>query len=442
MRADPTPVALPPGSRIRRDGPPLAPDAPLKVTVGDLRLGEREKQYLAEVIDSNRLSYGPFSQRFEAMFAEMHDCRFAVFCNSGTSALHIALAALKEMYGWADGDEVLVPAVTFVATSNVVLHNHMTPVFVDVCPRTYNIDPALIEAKITPRTRAILPVHLLGLPCDMAAIADIAERHNLRIVEDSCETMFARCRGRAVGSWGDIGCFSTYIAHYIVTGVGGLATTNDPDLAIALKSLMNHGRDSIYLSIDDDDDCDRAKLFEIAARRFRFVQVGHSFRCTEMEAALGLAQLERKDEIVARRLAVAQRYRERLVGLEDVLQLPTVPADRDHVFMLFPLVLRSGSKRAIVNHLEGRGIETRDLLPLLNQPVYRRLFGDLEPLYPVAKWLNESGFYIGCHQHLTDVAVDYVIHALYEFFGRRAPLEPVMRRPNNHLVFDPAEVRR
>jgi perosamine synthetase len=424
--------------RTRRDIPGVttkpAPHAAgvspsLKVTVGDLRLGEREKQYLAEVIDSNRLSYGPFTERFESMFAEMHDCRYAVFCNSGTSALHIALAALKEIHGWADGDEVIVPSVTFVATSNVVLHNRLTPVFVDVDPLTYNLDPNLIEAKMTPRTRAILPVHLLGLPADMGAIEAIARRHNLSVVEDSCETMFADCRGRKVGSWGDIGCFSTYIAHYIVTGVGGLATTNDPDLAVMLKSLMNHGRDSIYLSIDDDDGCEPERLFEIAAKRFRFEHVGHSFRCTEMEAAIGLAQLERKDAIIARRKAIARRYIERLAGLADVLQLPTVPADRDHVFMLFPLVLREGSKRELVNYLETHGIETRDLLPLLNQPVYRKLFGDLEPQYPVARWLNASGFYIGCHQYLTDEAVDYVVDRLYEFFGRPSPTGNRWRTP-------------
>lgn len=407
------------GDRAYRDPPQSqAANTPFQVTVGDLQLGPKEKEYLAQVIDSNRLSYGPFTRKFEDLFATEHDCKFAVFCNSGTSALHIALAALKEMHGWNDGDEVLVPAVTFIATSNVVLHNRMTPVFVDVDPLTYNLDPAKIEEKITPRTRAILPVHLLGLPADMHAISAIARQHNLKIVEDSCETMFANCRGRKVGSWGDIGCFSTYIAHYIVTGVGGFATTNDPDLAIMLKSLMNHGRDSIYLSIDDDDGVKGKQLFEIAARRFRFVHVGHSFRCTEMEAAIGLAQLERKDEIIARRVGVANSYRQRLAGLSDRIQLPTIPPDRDHVFMLFPIVLREGSKRELVNHLESNGIETRDLLPLINQPVYRKLFGDLEPQYPVARWLNESGFYIGCHQSITEAGIDHVVKQIHDFFGR------------------------
>ncbi|MCI0457438.1 MAG: DegT/DnrJ/EryC1/StrS family aminotransferase [Gemmataceae bacterium] len=395
----------------------------LKVPVGDLHLGAREKQYLAAVIDSNRLSYGPFSQRFEALFAQLHDCKYAVFCNSGTSALHLAVAALKERYGWRDGDEVLVPAVTFIATSNVILHNHLRPVFVDVDRHTYNMDPALIEARITPRTRAILPVHLMGLPADLGPITDLARRHNLRIIEDSCETMFAAYRGRPVGSWGDIGCFSTYIAHYIVTGVGGLATTNDPDLAVLLKSLMNHGRDAIYLSIDDDETSDRESLYQIAARRFNFVHLGHSFRCTEFEAAIGLAQLEDKDAIVARRRAVAEFYRERLAGLSEFLQLPTVPPDRDHVFMLFPLVVREGSKRSLINFLEENGIETRDLLPLLSQPIYRRLFGDLEPEYPVAQWLNRGGFYIGCHQHLDETATEYVVEKFYEYFQRSGRLD-------------------
>jgi dTDP-4-amino-4,6-dideoxygalactose transaminase len=146
-----------------------------RISVGGLKIGPRERRYLAEVIRSSRLSYGPFSERFERGFARAHDCRFAFFCNSGTSALHIAFAALKEEYGFQDGDEVLVPAVTFVATANIVLHNRMTPVFVDVDPKTYNIDARLIEAKITPRTRAIIPVHLMGLPADMDAPSPASE---------------------------------------------------------------------------------------------------------------------------------------------------------------------------------------------------------------------------------------------------------------------------
>ena len=388
-----------------------------QIGVGGLVIGEREKRYLNEVIASNRLSYGPMTQRLEREFAELHDCRYAVFCNSGTSALHIALAALKEHHGWHDGDEVIVPSVTFVATANIVLHNCMIPVFVDVDARTYNINPELIEAKLTPRTRAIIPVHLLGLPCDMGPILDIAGKHGLRIIEDSCETMFATYKGKKVGSFGDIGCFSTYIAHFIVTGVGGFATTNDPELAVALKSLMNHGRDSVYLSISDDQGVSKDKLFEIASKRFSFVHLGHSFRCTELEAAIGLGQLEQREAIIKARRVNAAYFMERLEPLKDRIQLPSVPPDREHMFMLFPIVLRGRPKRGLVNYLEERLIETRDLMPLVNQPVYRKIFGeDLEEKYPVAKWLNTSGFYIGCHQYLENEERAYVADTLISFF--------------------------
>ena len=389
-----------------------------QIGVGGFVLGEREKHYLNQVIASNRLSYGPMTQRFEREFAAIHDCRYAVFCNSGTSALHIALAALKEHHGWKDGDEVLVPAVSFVATSNIVVHNRMIPVFVDVDAKTYDIDPALIEAKVTPRTRAIIPVHLMGLPCDMDPILTIVRKHGLRIIEDSCETMFATYKGRKVGSFGDIACFSTYIAHFIVTGVGGFATTNDPDLAVLLKSLMNHGRDSIYQSCTDDQGVSREKLFEIAEKRFSFVHLGHSFRCTELEAAIGLGQLEQRDEIIKARKENAAYFLEHLAPVKTYLQLPSVVPDRDHMFMLFPIALRDRPKRDLVNYLEEHLIETRDLMPLVNQPINRKLFGEIEDCYPVAKWLNRSGFYIGCHQYLTPQEKEYIVGTIISFFAK------------------------
>lgn len=161
-----------------------------QIGVGTFHATARMKELVLQVLDSGRLTAGPMMDRLEREIARLHDSRFALMCNSGTSALQIALAALKETHGWNDGDEVLVPAVTFVATSNVVMYNGLKPVFVDVEPNYYMIDPTLIEARITERTRAIIPVHLAGQPCDMGPIMEIAKRHNLRVVEDSCETMF------------------------------------------------------------------------------------------------------------------------------------------------------------------------------------------------------------------------------------------------------------
>lgn len=388
-----------------------------QVGVGTFHATARMKELLHQVIDSGRLTSGPMMDRFEREIARLHDSRFALMCNSGTSALQIALAALKEMYGWDDGDEVLVPAVTFVATSNVVMYNGLKPVFVDVEPNYYMLDPGMIEAHITKRTRAIIPVHLAGQPCDMGPIMDIAKRHNLRVVEDSCETMFARYRGRPVGSFGDIGCFSTYVAHVITTGVGGLCTTSSPELITMLKSLMNHGRDSIYIRIDDDRNPDH-DIFEIADRRFSFVRLGHSFRCTELEAALGVAQLEVWEAQKIRRRAVADGLTRRLSGLDRHLQLPAIRPETEHVFMFYPLMIKNPAiaRADLIRHLEERGVETRYLLPLINQPIYRKLFGDLDQQYPVAANLNRNAFYIGCHVDMTDEDVDYIGRTFHEFF--------------------------
>ncbi|MFA5140279.1 MAG: DegT/DnrJ/EryC1/StrS family aminotransferase [Elusimicrobiota bacterium] len=381
-----------------------------RIGVGGLHLGPIEKSYLRRVIESDRLSYGPMTRRFEQVFARAHACRFAVFCNSGTSALHLALAALKERLGWKDGDEVLVPAVTFIATANAVLHNRMRPVFVDVDPRTYNLDARLLERARTRRTRAVIPVHLLGLPCDMGPIMAFAGKRGLRVIEDCCETPFARYKGRVVGSFGDASCFSTYAAHYIVTGVGGLALTSRPGIHLLMRSMLNHGRDTAYLSIDDG--CSR----RVVARRFRFVRIGYSFRLTELEAAMGLGQMRQWRRIARLRKANAARLTRGLRAVEDRVQLPYIPPDRDHMFMMYPIVLRKGSKRGLIHHLESRGIETRDLFPLVNQPVYRKLCGDIEDRYPVARWLNRGAFYVGCHQGLSLADMDRVAETVRDYF--------------------------
>lgn len=393
-----------------------------QIGVGGFVLSDRAKQLVNEVLDSNRLTSGPMMARFEQAIAESHDCRFGLMSNSGTSSLQIALQALKEKHGWQDGDEVLVPAVTFVASYNVVFYNGLKPVFVDVEPDYYDIDPAKIEERITPRTRAIMPVHIAGLPCDMDPILEIAEKHDLRMVEDSCETMFARYKGRAVGSFGDIGCFSTYAAHVISTGVGGLCTTNDPELIVLLKSIMNHGRDSIYIRMDDDAGAKGDALFEIAKRRFSFIRLGHSFRATEMEAAIGVAQWEDREALWKKRSAIVARYDEGLADLSHHLQLPKTRPETTNAHMFYPLVIKNSSvqRSDVIRYLEENGVETRFLLPLINQPIYRDLYGNLDAEYPVAAWLNDNAFYVGCHPEMNLDDADYVIETIHNFFGGNA----------------------
>jgi len=386
------------------------------ISVGTLKISDLAKEYVKEVLDSNRLSYGPFLQKFESEFAKAHRGKFCVSSNSGTSSLQVALQAMKEIYHWSDGDEVIVPAVTFVATSNIVLHNRMVPVFVDVERDFYEIDPDLIESKITSKTRAIIPVHLFGLPCDMDPIRELASKYGLKIIEDSCETMLASYKGVSVGSLGDIGCFSTYIAHLLTTGVGGLAVTNSPEYAVKMRSLVNHGRDSIYISIDDDNNLTDSELKEVISRRFSFVSIGHSFRITELEGALGLAHLQDlQSQIEVRRFNGAYLV-DKLSTLKDYIQLPKIRANSDHSFMMFPLVLLNENKTELVNYLELSGIETRDMLPLTNQPVYKAMFDIKEGDFPVADWINKQGFYIGCHQDLKIEDLDYIVETLKRYF--------------------------
>ncbi len=397
-----------------------------RVGLGCADIDDLAKEYVAQVLESGRLSAGPFTRRLELMFSSIHSTRFAIFCSSGTAALRCAVASLMEVDDWQPGAEVIVPAVTFVATANVILDHGLTPVFCDVDPRTYNIDPSKIEELVTERTVAIMPVHLMGLPCDMDPIMEISRRHQLRVIEDSCESMFVSYKGQPVGSFGDVSCFSTYMAHMLTTGVGGFALTNDSEIAVILKSLFNHGRDGIYTRIDDDAGKSGQALLDVVQKRFRFVRPGYSSRMTEMEAALGLAQIERWREIVSKRQANAAYISKGLKDLEGMLHLPWKPRHSDHAYMMYPITVQPAftdrlPKADFTMYLEERGIETRDILPLINQPFYVERFGDLESVLPVARWVNHHGFYVGSHQELVREDLDHLIEGVRGFVRERLP---------------------
>jgi dTDP-4-amino-4,6-dideoxygalactose transaminase len=388
-----------------------------KIGVGTFSVTTKMWQLVTQVLGSERISYGPMSRELESRFAEIHDSSFSVVSNSGTSSLHTALQTLKDAHGWQQGDEVITAACTFVATVNVILHNGLKPVLVDVEEEYYGINPELIEAAITDRTRAIIPVHLFGMPCDMEAIKTIADKHDLKIIEDSCESMFVKHCGKPVGSWGDIGCFSTYVAHLLTTGVGGLAITNNPDYAAKMRSLVNHGRDGIYISIDDDDQAVNSQLKEIVSRRFNFEAIGHSFRITELEAALGVAQLDDWESIIDARQNNAAILAGKLADLEEVgvLQLPKIRPYTEHAFMMYPIVvLKDDTKWGLCNYLEKHGVETREMLRITDQPAYSGMWDSEE--YPVADWINRKGFYVGIHQDLSYEDLKYMAGVIYDYF--------------------------
>ena len=293
----------------------------------------------------------------------------------------------------------------------MVLQNGLTPVFVDVDPITFNIDPDKIAEKVTSKTRAIIPVHLFGLPADMPRVMRIARYYGLHVIEDSCETMFADVLGKRVGSWGHMACFSTYVAHLIVGGVGGVVTTNDSVYDEMCRSLMAHGRDSIYTSIDDDDKISK----NIIERRYKFDRVGYSYRCTEIEAAIALSELERWEENLRIRRTNAARLTTLLKPFEDKIQTAVIPDGYEHSYMMFPFVCKEGVDRDnLLLYMEQKGIETRFMFPLLSQPVYRRLFPGLAEKYPVASRLEKQGAFIGMHQGMVPADMHFIAQTIAE----------------------------
>lgn len=377
------------------------------IGVGCVDIQAKEKEYVNRVLDSGLITCGPIMDKFENDFAKRHGRRWGQMLNSGTDALRVAVAAIGELDGWAFDDEVIVPALTFIATSNVVVQHGLTPVFVDVERDTFNIDPQKIREAITDKTRAIIVVHLFGLPCDMFPIMQLAKEFGLRVIEDSCEAMAVNYRGNPVGSFGDVACFSTYAAHVITTGVGGLAITDEPALSDLMRSYANHGRDPMFLGFRDSKVLNPTQYTtekaagEVIDARFRFQRFGYSSRATQLEAALGLAQLERIDAIVDRRQTNFKIMRGYLRDTPGI-RLQATPDDREHASMMFPIVLDDRLDRhSCMLALEQKGVETRPFFNILGQHPYRELMGDIESHYPVAKELSHAGFYIGCHQTLS-----------------------------------------
>jgi perosamine synthetase len=354
-------------------------------------VGESEKAYVADCLDSTWISSaGAYVERFEQGFAEFCEARHAISCTNGTTALHLALMAL----GVGPGDEVIVPTLTFVATANAVTHCGARPVFVDAEPDTWNIDPRLVEAKITPRTRGIIVVHLLGHPADTDPILAIARRHGLFLVEDAAQSPGARHRGRRVGSLGDVAAFSFYANKIITTGEGGMVVTNDDALAAKIRLLKAHGRDP--------------------RRRYSYSMVGYNYRMTNVTAAIGVAQLERVGWQLERRREIAGWYRE---GLQD---LPEVTWQREqdwatHVWWIFSVLLDEGcpaDRDAVMAAFQEAGIETRPVeMPIHQLVPYRHL--DTRD-FPVAERVGRRSISLPTWAGVTREDVDYVCAALRE----------------------------
>lgn len=361
---------------------------PRFLPVSEPLLGGNEKKYVNECLDEGWVSSnGKFIARFEEDFARFCGVKHALSCCNGTVALHLALLAL----GIGPGDEVIVPTVTFVATANAVHYVGATPVFADSERTTWNLDPAEVERKITPRTRAIIPVHLYGLPCEMDALEAIARKHGIHLIEDAAESHGGEYRGRRTGSLGTVSTFSFYGNKNLTTGEGGMCLTDDDALAAKIRLLKGQGMDP--------------------QRRYWFAVIGYNYRMTNLAAALGVAQLERADWLLARRREVFGWYRERLASNSAVELQPELSHTRHACWMFTVLLPGEGSRNEAAAALHRAQIETRPVFPCMHLlPPYQHLAaaGSL----PVGEDISRRGLNLPTSPTLTRADVERVCDAL------------------------------
>jgi perosamine synthetase len=351
---------------------------------------ESDIQRVVEVLRSGRLALGPRLEEFERAVAQRAGVACAVAVSSGTAALHLVVKAL----GLGPGDEVLVPSFTFAATVNALLYEGVRPVFAEVEDGTFNLDPADLDARITPRTRGILAVDAFGHPAEWEALEDLASRRNLLLVDDCCEALGARYRDRPLGSFGRAGTFAFYPNKQITTGEGGMVVTDDPALARTVRSLANQGRGAMGAWLRHD-------------------LLGHNYRMSEVNAALGLGQMERLDAILQARDRVADLYAERLAGLPGVRP----PVVRPHVRVsrfVYVVTLEEGMDRdRVITRLEAQGVPARGYFaPIHTQPYLRDRMGDLEGSLPRTEALARRTLALPFHNRLGAAQVDRVVKAL------------------------------
>ena len=353
-------------------------------------IGPQEEEYVLAALRSGILGLGPYARNFEKEFAAFCDAGHAVSVSSGTAGLHLLVRAA----GIGEGDEVITPPISFVASANCMLYERAKPVFADVDPHTFVLDPAAVEAAITPRTRAILPVHVFGYPCDMDALGAIAERHGLTIIEDACEAVGSVYRGRRIGGTGTPAVFAFYPNKQMTTGEGGMVTTDDGELAGLLRSLANQGRS------DSGDWLEHDKL-------------GFNYRMDELSAAVGLAQTERLEEILAARAAVAARYDALLAAIDGVtIPAPTADGDERSWFVYVVRLDAAIDRDAVMAALQARGVACKPYLPAVHlQPFYRSL-GHAAGEFPVAEAIARSTLALPFHTRLAAEDQVYVAACL------------------------------
>ncbi len=369
---------------------------------GSPLIGDEEINEVVETLKSGWLGTGPRVARFEKAFADYKGSDFAIAVNSCTAALHLSILAL----GIGAGDEVITTPLTFCATVNAIIHSGATPVLADVDPLTMNIDPRQIESRITTRTRAILPVHFAGRPCEMDAIMDLACRHNLKVIEDCAHAIETRYKGRSAGTIGDLGCFSFYVTKNVITGEGGMVIGRDEAVKQRIKTLALHGMSA-----------DAWKRFSDEGYKHYFVvEPGFKYNMMDIQAAIGLHQLERVEANHRRREQIWACYNEAFADLPLTLPLAVDPATR-HAFHLYTILIDDTrcrvSRDRFLDEMARSNIGVGvHYLSIPEHPYYNRHYGWRPEEYPHAMRIGRQTVSLPLSAKLRDADVDDVIAAV------------------------------
>lgn len=359
-----------------------------KIPMSAPDLDASDEEAVLQVLRSGRLSMGPWTEIFERDLARFVGVRHGVAVNSGTSALHLIVKAL----GIGPGDEVLVPSFTFAASVNAILYEGATPVFVDIEPDTGNIDPVDAERRITPSTKAIMPVDVFGHPCEWDDLLALDARNDLKVIDDSCEALGARYKGRELGGFGNASAFAFYPNKQMTTGEGGIICTDDDELAAACRGMRNQGRSATGAWLEHE-------------------RLGFNYRIDEMSAALGVSQLRRLPTFLQKRKLVADRYARSLARLPEI-ELPSVRRDVDMSWFVYVVKLPEGCDRdAVIRGMERRGIPARGYFSPMHGQAYLRQYAPAGGL-PVTDALAKRTIALPFHNQLTSEEIEIVVETL------------------------------
>jgi dTDP-4-amino-4,6-dideoxygalactose transaminase len=359
------------------------------IPVADPYISQDDVEAVTEAVKNKRLSQGEYVEKFEKAFSNYLKSKHALAVSNGTAALHLALLSLDVKRG----DEVIVPSFTFIASSNCILYVGAKPIFVEINPRTFNIDPEKIENAISPKTKAIIVVHYAGQPADLDTIMDIAEKHGIQVIEDAAEAHGAKYKNKMAGSIGLIGCFSFYPNKNMTTGEGGMVVTNDNLIAEKTRLLRSHGQDS----------------------RYHHITLGYNYRMTDIQAALGTTQLRKLDWVLRMKEEAAKYYTELLSDVDGV-QTPYVMRDVTHTYMFYTVkFLNKCVRNRVMQHLSERGIETRIAFPPVHlQPFYRSLYGYKEGYLPITEECADRVLSLPIYPHIRREDQKFVVEAVLE----------------------------